>query len=140
MQSKRKGDIIFIRLFPGEDVNDELKKACKNHDVKTSIVLSGIGQLNNVKLGYFNKEGDYSPENFEKPHELLSLTGNICNQDDEYVLHLHAVLGNERKNAIGGHFIDGKVTVTGEIVLLKTDIIVRRVINEKTGLKYLSLE
>jgi predicted DNA-binding protein with PD1-like motif len=70
----------------------------------------------------------------------LSLTGNIYNQDYEYVLHLHAVLGNERKNAIGGHFIDGTVTVTGEIVLLKTDIIVGRVINKKTGLKNLLLE
>lgn len=140
MQSKRKGDIIFIRLFPGEDVNNELKKACKNHGVKTSVVLSGIGQLNNVKLGYFKEKGDYSPENFEKPHELLSLTGNICSQNDEYVLHLHAVLGNERKNAIGGHFIDGKVTVTAELVLLKTSIDVKRKLDEKTGLKALSLE
>ncbi|MCK4500015.1 DNA-binding protein [Candidatus Babeliales bacterium] len=140
MQSKRKGDIIFIRLFPGEDINEELKKACKDHDVKTAVVLSGIGQLKNVKLGYFKKKGDYSPEEFEKPHELLSLTGNICNQDDEYVLHLHAVLGNEQKNAIGGHLISGFVEVTGEIVLLKTSISVKRELDEITGLKALSLE
>ena len=38
------------------------------------------------------------------------------------LLHFHIVLGSENKNAIGGHFIDGTISITGEIVLLKTNI------------------
>ena len=135
MQSKEKKNIIIIRLFPDEDVNEQLREACKLHDVKTAVVISGIGQLKNVQLGYFKEKGDYAPENFDKPLEILSLSGNICKQEDDYVLHLHAVLGDEKKKAVGGHFIEGTVSITGEIVLLKTNLNVQRKLNKKTGLK-----
>jgi predicted DNA-binding protein with PD1-like motif len=135
MQSKEKQDLIFIRLFKNESVNDEIQEACKFHNVKTAVVLSGIGQLKNVKLGYFKKKNDYTPELFKSPYELLSLTGNICCNEDDYQLHLHAVLGDEKKNAVGGHFIEGEVSITCEIILLKSDIDVKRKVDEKTGLK-----
>jgi len=139
MESKEKKNIIFVRLFPNEDVNEQLKEACRRHDVKTVVVISGIGQLKKAQLGYFKEKGDYAPENFGKSLEILSLTGNICKQEDDYILHLHAVLGDEKKNAIGGHFIEGTVSVTGEIVLLKTNLDVQRKLDEKTGLKSLYL-
>ena len=131
MQSKEKKNIIFVRLFPGEDVNEQLKEACTLHDVKTAVVLSGIGQLKQVKLGYFKEKGDYTPETFNKPLEILSLSGNICKQNNNYILHLHAVLGDKKKNTIGGHFMEGKISITGEIVLLKTSINVYRKLNSK---------
>src|SRR4030043_249054 len=125
MQNKEKQDLIFIRLFKNENVNDKIKEACKVHDVKTAVVLSGIGQLKNVKLGYFKKKNDYTPELFNSPYELLTLTGNICHDEDGYQLHLHAVLGDKKKNAVGGHFIEGKVSITCEIILLKSNIDVK---------------
>ncbi len=140
MQSMENKNIIFIRLFPEEDVNEQLKEACRLHDVKTAVVISGIGQLIKVQLGYFKEKGNYTPENFDKPLELLSLTGNISKQEGDYLLHLHAILGDEKKNAIGGHFIDGEVSITGEIFLLKTDFAFKRKTDEKTGLKNLYLE
>lgn len=140
MQSKEKKNIIFVRLFPDEDVNEQLKKACKLHDVKTAVVISGIGQLKKAQLGYFKEKGNYAPENFDNPLEILSLSGNICKQKNDYILHLHAVLGDEKKNAVGGHFIEGKISITGEIVLLKTNLDVERKLDEKTGLKGLYLE
>jgi len=139
MQSKENKDIIFVRLFPNEDVNEQLKEVCRRHDIKTAVVISGIGQLKNAQLGYFKEKGDYTPKIFNKPLEILSLTGNICKQENDYILHLHAVLGDEKKNAIGGHFIEGIVSITGEIVLLKTNLDVQRKLNKKTGLKDLYL-
>ena len=140
MQSKEKKNIIFVRLFTDEDVNEQIKKACKNHNVKTAVVISGIGQLKKTQIGYFKQKGDYSKETFNKPLEILSLTGNICKEKDDYVLHLHTVLGEENKNATGGHFMEGTIGVTGEIVILKTDIIAKRKDDDKTGLKMLSFE
>jgi predicted DNA-binding protein with PD1-like motif len=140
MQSQEKKNIIFIHLFPEEDVNEQLKEACRLHDVKTAVVISGIGQLKKAQLGYFKEKGNYTPENFEKPLEILSLTGNICRQEGDYILHLHAILGDEKKNAIGGHFINGKISITGEIFLLKTDFAFKRKLDEKTGLKNLYFE
>ena len=50
------------------------------------------------------------------------------------------MLGDEKKNVVGGHFIEGKVGITSEIVLLKTNLDVKRKLDEKTGLKSMFLE
>jgi predicted DNA-binding protein with PD1-like motif len=71
---------------------------------------------------------------------LLSLTGNISKQSEGYNFHLHAVLGNENKQVVGGHLFKGIVEVTNEIVLLKTDIKIKREVEEKTGLQGMFLE
>ena len=140
MQSKEKNNIIFIRLFPNEDLNEEIKKVCNQFKVKTAIVISGIGQLKNATLGYFKEKGNYMDEIFNKPLEILSLTGNIINQNNDFILHLHTILGDEKKNTIGGHFIKGIIGVTAEIVILKTDINASRKLDGKTGLKTLFLK
>ncbi|TET42132.1 MAG: DNA-binding protein [Dehalococcoidia bacterium] len=140
MQSKEKNNLVFVRLFPNEDIHWELKRVCKKHEVETAVVLSGLGQLKQFQLGYYKEKGNYTPQEFHKPHELLSLTGNISKQEEEYNLHLHAVLGDEEKNVVGGHLISGKVEVTNEIVLLKTDLKIERKLEESTGLKGMFLE
>jgi predicted DNA-binding protein with PD1-like motif len=137
MLSKEKKNIIFLRLFPDEDINKQIKNVCKIHKVKTAIVISGIGQVKNVQLGYYKEKSNYTNEIFNKPLEILSLSGNICNENGEYSIHMHATLSDEKKNAIGGHFIEGTVSITAEIVLLKTDIIAQRKIEDQTGLKML---
>lgn len=129
MQSKEDKDIIIIQLFPDEEVNNKLKEVCRKHDIKTAVIISGIGQLKNAKLGYFKSKGNYTLEKFDEPLEILSLTGNICKQQEEHILHLHAVLGTEDKNTIGGHFFEGIISVTGEIFILKTNLDFQRKID-----------
>ena len=140
MISKEKDNLIFIRLFPGEEINKGIIETCEKHDIKSGVVLSGIGQLKDVKLGYFKKKGDYLPQIFKKPTELISLTGNICRQEGRYILHNHTALGTEEKKLIGGHLIEGIVNITAEIVLLKSGIDIARKQDEQTGLLVLHLE
>jgi len=140
MQSTQKENLIFIRLFPGEDILEKLQEACKKYHVDTAVVISGIGQLKDFKLGYFKGKGDYTPEHFKTPHELLSLQGNIAKQSEGYIFHLHAILSNENKEVVGGHLIEGFIEVTNEIVLLKTDVKVDRKVEDSTGLKGMFLE
>ena len=140
MQSKEEASLIFIRLFPDEDIYRELEQVCRKHDVVTAVILSGVGQLKQFELGYFKQKGDYTPEEFKKPYELLSLTGSISNQEGKYNFHLHAVLGNKEKNVVGGHLIKGIVEVTSEIVLLKTSLKLKRKLEESTGLQGMYLE
>lgn len=140
MQSKEENSLILIRLFPGEDIYHALTEVCQKHKVKTAIVLSGLGQLTHFELGFFKEKGDYTPQTFDKPYELLSLAGNVSLQEGEYNFHLHAVLGNEEKEVVGGHLIEGIVEVTNEIVLLKTSLKVKRRLEEKTGLQEMLLE
>jgi len=140
MQTKEEGSLIFIRLIPGEDIYHALNEAFQKHKVETAVVLSGVGQLKQFELGFLKEKGDYRPQQFDKPHELLSLAGNISNQEGEYNFHLHAVLGNEKKKVVGGHLIRGKVEVTNEIVLLKTNLKVKRKLEESSGLQGMFLE
>ncbi|MDD3735379.1 MAG: DUF296 domain-containing protein [Candidatus Pacebacteria bacterium] len=140
MQSKEIDNLIIARLFPDEDLQEKLQEICQKHKVKTAIILSGIGQLKNFKLGYFKNKGDYTPEFFSKPHEMISLSGIISKQGDNYEPHLHISLGDENKRVIGGHLIEGIVEITNEIVLLKSDILLRRKTEETTGLRGLFLE
>ena len=140
MQSEEKDNLILARLFPGEDIHQELKERCNKHRLETAVVLSGIGQLKQFQLGYFKEKGNYVPQEFAKPHELLSLSGNISNQKGEYKFHLHAVLGNEDKGVVGGHLIKGEVEVTNEIILLKTAVSITRRLEETTGLEGMFLD
>lgn len=134
-EDKEKG-LIFIRLFPDENFYDCLKEACVKCGVKTAVIISGLGQLKNFGLGYFKEKGNYLPQEFSEPHELISLTGNISKQENgEYEFHVHACLGNSNKNVVGGHLIKGIVEITNEIVLLKSDVSVLRKVEEDTGLK-----
>lgn len=140
MQSKEKDQFIFIRLYSDEDILDKIIEACRLHDVKTAVVISGLGQLKKFKIGYFLDKGNYKQIRYDKPHELLSLTGTICRQNDVYEIHIHATLSNENMSSIGGHLITGLVAVTNEIALLKTNINIERRKEEATGLKGLFLE
>ena len=140
MQSKEKKNIVFIRLMPGETLIEQIKEACEKHNISSAVVLSGIGQLGKVEIGYFVEKGNYSPETFDKPLEILNLSGNICKQDNDYLSHLHIVLGDEKKSSLGGHLINGTVSITAEIVILKTNVDFKREPNETTGLQDMILE
>ena len=140
MLSKQEEDLIFIRLFPDENIYEKLEEVCNKHKVGTALVISGIGQLKDFKLGYFKEKGDYTPQYFKNPYELLSLQGNITRRGGEYIFHLHAVLSNEKKEVIGGHLIEGLIEVTNEIVLLKSELKFERRTEESTGLEGMFLE
>lgn len=140
MHSKQKDDLIFVRLFPDENIHEKLKEICRKYQVDTAVVISGIGQLKDFTLGYFKEKGNYTPGHFKTPHELLSLEGNIVKRSEEYIFHLHAVLSNEKKEVLGGHLIEGLVEVTNEIILLKTELKFERKTEENTGLEGMFLE
>ena len=140
MQCTEKDNIILIRLYPGEDLNNNIKKVCKKYNIKNGVILSGIGQLKEIRIGYFKEKNNYLQNYFKKTYELLSLTGNICQNNDDFILHLHVILGDDKKNTIGGHLIEGKVEVTNEIVIMKTNLNFTRKYEEKTGLKELFIK
>ncbi len=139
MKSKEKNDIIIFRLYPGENILQSLQKLSKKHNLTTAIILSGIGQIKNPTLGYFKQKNDYTKQTFQGIYELLSLSGNIINNEETVHIHAHTVIGDEQKQTKGGHLINGTVAITNEIALLKTKIVATRTISDKTGLAELKL-
>ncbi len=139
MMSKEKNNIIFLRLFPGENILQSLQELSRKHNLSTAIIVSGIGQIKNPTLGYFKQKNDYTKERFQGIYELLSLSGNIVYDNKTYHIHAHTIIGDEQKQTLGGHLIDGSVSITNEIALLKTEIPATRTISETTGLAELKL-
>lgn len=141
MQSQEKDNLIIARLFPDENVFEQLEEICLKHNVKTAIFVSGIGQLVSFELGFFKEKGNYMNQRFESPFEALSLNGVASlNVEGRYDFHLHVILSGPEKNTIGGHLINGVVSVTLELVILKSDIKIERKVEESTGLSGLFLD
>ncbi|MFO8077970.1 MAG: DUF296 domain-containing protein [Thermoplasmatota archaeon] len=139
MKSIEKNGIIIFRLYPGENILQSLQELSEKHNLSTAIILSGVGQIKNPTLGYFKQKNDYTEQTFQGIYELLSLSGNIIYDGETYHIHAHTVIGDEQKQTKGGHLINGTVSITNEIALLKTEIEAIRTISKQTGLAELKL-
>jgi len=140
MEYAQKDNLIFIRLHQGEDLFEKLTDICTACNVKTGVVISGIGMLKQSELKFYKKYGEYSEVLFPEPLELVSLTGNIIFQEGEHQFHLHAVLAKPDKSSVAGHLGKGKVNVTNEIVIMTTDLAARREFDPDTGLMALTFK
>ena len=134
MEYRDGGNVLMVRLYQDEDLFAGLREACLKTGLKTGIVVSGIGMLKQAELSFFLRQGQYHTCQFPEPLELVSLTGNVILQDGEPVFHLHAVLARESKETVAGHLSKGKVNVTNEIAILRTDIAAERRQDPDTGL------
>ncbi|MDD5433288.1 MAG: DUF296 domain-containing protein [Candidatus Pacebacteria bacterium] len=141
MQSQEVNNLIIARLFPGENVFEQLKAICSKHNLIAGVIVSGVGQFGFIELGFFKEKGNYMSQKLESPLEVLNIAGIISkNEKKEYDFHLHIALSDENKKAFGGHFINGMVSITLEVAILKTGIAIKRRTEEETGLSGLFLE
>lgn len=140
MEYREDKGLIMLRLHQDEDLFESLESVCRACDVRTGVFVSGIGMLKGADLSFYVKYGEYATVHFSEALELVSLTGNVLKQEDEYKFHLHAVLAKATKEAVAGHLGAGKVNVTNEIVILKSDIPAVRELDDATGLLALTFE
>ncbi len=105
----------FLKLEKGEEIVKSLLDFIKEKNIPSGII-SGIGALEKIELGYFNRETkDYQHKTFNGVYELLSIKGNIGWFENEPVAHVHCLIGDPDYNIRGGHLFGGIVAVTGEI-------------------------
>ncbi|NHJ49516.1 MAG: DUF296 domain-containing protein [Asgard group archaeon] len=131
--------VHLIRLEKGEELLTSVLSYVKEQNILSGF-LSGIGALEKGTIGYFDiKDIKYHHIPFNEV-ELLSCSGNIArNKDtDEPVAHIHILIGEKDGKSLGGHLVDGIVSVTAEIYLVETRPIVYRTKDEDTGLYLLS--
>lgn len=137
IHSSRDGN-IFVRLHPGDVLPDALLDLAQQTDLKTAVIVSGVGMLRDVVLSYFAGKGRYESREFPEPMELVSLSGNISLQEDGHIVHAHAALAGPDHNLVGGHLTRGIVAVTNEIVLTRLPMRVHRALEPETGLRGIS--
>jgi predicted DNA-binding protein with PD1-like motif len=140
MQSNEKDGVLFVRLFPGEDVPASLMNVCRERGITSGALLCGIGMLRDVELSYYSGGGGYDSHAFPDPMELVSLSGNIARDGEGILIHAHAALAARDGRMVGGHLSKGTVAVTAEVVILRTSVGAERRIEPETGLKGLFLD
>ncbi|MCX7943929.1 MAG: DNA-binding protein [Deltaproteobacteria bacterium] len=140
MQYKKRGNLLIIRLFKGEDVIAEIKKALKKANFDNGVILSGIGMLKDVELRVFKGKGKYSIRSFKGDWELISFSGNIVKTENDYILHIHSAISDHYYKCFGGHFGGAIVAVTLELFIMRVPVKLLRKVESDTGLFGLYLQ
>jgi len=70
---------------------------------------------------------------------VLSFTGNIVQKEGKPRLHAHVVIGKADGTAHGGHFLEGRVWPTLEMIVSEMPVHLRRSQDEESGLALINL-
>ncbi len=135
-QSLKDTDKPFIlALKIGEKLFDGILRCADAVNLK-SASISGLGALDDVTVAYYNLDTkQYQTKLFSGMYELISLNGNIAFVDGKRFIHIHAALGTEEYNVVGGHIMDATVGPSAEITIIPLQGQINRAYDETTGLK-----
>ena len=133
MDYRRFGQTIALRVQRGEDILEAIKTMAIKEDIRLGSV-TGIGACDYVRLGFFQlKTQEYTETLFEEDLELTSIVGNITCKDGAYYGHFHGNFAKADSSVIGGHLVEARVSVTGEIMIQVIDGQVERQMDSETG-------
>lgn len=126
--------VLAVRLLPGTDLMDGLKKACQDNGVRQGTIISAIGTLRQLNIQIFVPRpelklgaGYNPPVVIPGPMEVMAIQGVIMETESgETALHLHGVFCDKDGKTLGGHIVPG-----GNPILATLDA----VIGEMGGLK-----
>ncbi|MDX9784257.1 MAG: DUF296 domain-containing protein [Spirochaetia bacterium] len=133
MKIKSDGNLLFVVMEKGERVAANLKAIAASPFMKSAgVVLTAVGMIKNVVVGYGNyKNLDifYEKATVTEPQELLGISGFIL-KNEAICFHLHATLGNERREATGAHLFDAEVVTFVEMCVQMSDTPIRRILKD----------
>ncbi len=139
MHGKIEGNFIVLKLDDGEELFECLENAIAEFDIRSGMIVSGIGMLADFEIGFFN-DGKYDWAVHEQPYELVAMHGSISTKD-ETVIHIHVGLAGADHKLLGGHLKRARVCVVNEILILRLEEMkFSRVLNPNSGLKELKID
>lgn len=133
-----RGRIIMGRLRKGADLITSLTQVCLEEDVQLGVVRA-IGAVARARVGFYDQlNRAYRYLEFDRPHEIISLEGNISRKDGQPFVHAHIALMSEDGRMVGGHLAEGTEVFACEFVITEfiyeEDRTFERVFDEETGL------
>ena len=118
VRSGQPGRVIVARVKPGSDLLRSLQKIAAEEGITSGVIVSGVGLLKHARLRNCKSLPDEYPItdvnrtflSFEKPLEILSISGNVTLAEGEPLVHAHLTLSSvegDEITVIGGHLIEG---------------------------------
>jgi predicted DNA-binding protein with PD1-like motif len=90
------------------------------HAVIHAVYL--VSAERDVAVGVFSLEKQtYEKFSFTENHEITDLTGNITFVGNKPYIHAHITCAGKDANVVGGHLLEGFISLTGEIFINITD-------------------
>lgn len=122
-----QGRRFFLKILPGQSVQENIKALVVKEKVKAGVILSAIGSVRNLRINGIKSGAKLpitparlTPHVLEGPLELLGLSGNIVpGLDGAPDCHLHVLAGKASGDVVGGQLEDAEVFATCEIVLIE---------------------
>ncbi|WP_411034200.1 PPC domain-containing DNA-binding protein [Shinella sp. BYT-45] len=122
------GERTFILVLDEGDEAFKCITAFAESNGVTAASITAIGAFRTATIAFFEFETkNYKKIPVEVQTEVLSMIGDVAVDDEgKASLHLHVVLGFSDGSTKGGHFLEGHVRPTLEVVLRETPADLRR--------------
>ncbi len=141
----RGGKILVARIKPGSDLIESIRSLVEENHVKGGVIISGVGllrkaQLRNCKIlpkEYPITDANRSFLTFERPMEILSLSGNVSEVEGRPWIHAHITLSyveNDEIKVVGGHVLEGCIVFGfAEVFIMELeDVDMKKKFDEET--------
>lgn len=126
---------FILVVEPQEEAFEAIRTFAAEHDVNAASV-SAIGAFQSATLAFFDLvTREYRNIPVPVQSEVLSLLGDITlDEEGKPNPHLHVVLGLADGSTRGGHFVNGIVRPTLEVIIRETPAELRRTYREEFGI------
>jgi predicted DNA-binding protein with PD1-like motif len=145
MQAKlvleQQGERTFVLVLDaGEEAFAAINDFAGRNDLSAAS-LTALGAFERATVGWFDlAKKTYKRIEIASQCEALSLVGDIAVGDDgKPSLHMHAVMGLSDGTTRGGHFLEGIVRPTLEVIINETPARLRRRKRPELGLALIDL-
>ena len=117
MEYRKYKNKVVLRLDRDDEILACLTQLAEKENIKTAS-FSGIGATDNFTVGIFDTERKaYDGFTFTGNHEITCLAGNITTVDKKPYIHAHISCADENAKTVGGHLLEGKISLTCEIFI-----------------------
>ena len=113
---KSIGEMVFVRLNPGDDLLEGINKAVEIEGIKNAVILQGVGSC--VSHSYHVVASSNLPPKNEfvlgdRPADIVNINGFVINGK----VHSHVIF-SDTNIAYGGHLEPGVKVLTFAILTL----------------------
>jgi predicted DNA-binding protein with PD1-like motif len=109
-------NLIVIRLNPGDDILESLRKAARDAGIKNAAILSGAGSARSYHYHVVSSRENPPTEDYIRvaaPSDIVNINGFIINGR----VHAH-IIHSDKDKAFGGHLEPGVEVLTFAIITL----------------------
>ncbi len=123
-------------LKKGDDFTGKFREFLKRNRVNGGFFY-GLGGVQRVELAFYDlRTKKYNKKKFIGPFEVLSLQGNIAQEENDIAVHAHVALGDKNFKTFGGHLLNATIGGTLELNIVDAGMMERK-FDEETGLDLL---